>query len=317
MPSTRPGLPEAPLHEVVAGMPQLALHGLSENWLLKECGDRHWRMLADAFGLPQPAFRDRDGNRLYATFTGLSVTEARLDRVAEHDRLRFHGQVGRVSRTQYQSVQRVAVGDRRIATVAMVSAFLRRAVPGDNRSVLRALPHPFPLSLAPLSPAAGTVAADPQAPLPQLCQRFRREDWQDHRGFRRADRLPLGEVAIDQIAIDPCPHRDFNGAGFLYFAAFQAFLDQAEWALFRARGPGLVTTGRDLFYYGNINPGDRLGIGLCGVRQDGDRLSHWFEIRRASDGARIAEGFTERRAVSNANFSPLPCPSPAPGEGQS
>lgn len=268
---------------VTVGMPQLALNGLSEHWLLKECGHRHWLMLAEAFGLPQPAFRDRNGATLYATFTGLSLSDARLDHVAEHDTLRFHGRIGRVSRTQYQSIQRIAVDGQSVAAVAMVSAFLRRAVPGDNRSVLRALPHPFPLSL---------TDTDPQEPLPALCQTFRRAEWDEHRGFHRTDRRRLG-----QITIDPCPHRDFNGAGFLYFASFQSFLDQAEWARFRDLGTGLVTDSRDLFYYGNINPGDRLTLGLCGTRRDDGSLSHWFEIIRDSDGARIADGFTTRRVA--------------------
>lgn len=49
-------------------MPQMALGGLSETFLLKELGDLHWSLLAKAFGTPTEAFLDSEGNRLYATF---------------------------------------------------------------------------------------------------------------------------------------------------------------------------------------------------------------------------------------------------------
>jgi len=270
-----------PASSITVGMPQLSRNGLSETWLLKEAGHRHWQMLADAFGLALPAFRDRDGATLYATFTGLSMTGADLDRVAEHDRLRFSGRIARVSRTQYQSVQHVTRDGHSVATLALLSIFLRRAVPGDNRSVLRALPHPSPPMLTDVPPGA---------PLAPLCQRFRREDWEEHRGFRRADRQRTLSVCVD-----PCPHGDFNGAGFLYFASFQTILDRAEWALFRDVSATLVSAERDLFYFGNINPGERLTVWLCGERRDETGLSHWFEIVRDSDGARIADAFTTRR----------------------
>lgn len=270
-----------PSSTITVGMPQLSRNGLSETWLLKEAGHRHWLMLAAAFGLARPAFRDRDGATLYATFTGLSLTDAALDRVAEHDRLRFSGRIARVSRTQYHSVQHVTRDGRPVATLTLLSIFLRRAVPGDNRSVLRALPHPSP-------PLAAETA--PGAPLAPLCQRFRREDWDKHRGFHRADRRRTLSVSID-----PCPHGDFNGAGFLYFTSFQSILDRVEWALFRDVSATLVTAERDLFYAGNINPGDRLTVWLCGERRDDAGLSHWFEIVRDSDGTRIADAFTTRR----------------------
>lgn len=133
-----------PRHHVddmmTVGMPQLSLLGLSENWLLKECGHRHWMMLAELFGLPAPAFTDATGATLYATFTGLSLSDAHLDGVAEHDRLAFDGRIDRVSRTQFLGVQRITVAGRPIATVTLQSIFLKRAVAADNHSVVRAPP---------------------------------------------------------------------------------------------------------------------------------------------------------------------------------
>ena len=49
-------------------MPQMALGGLSESWLLKEFGDIHWSMTCDALNSQSHELTDELGNRLYATF---------------------------------------------------------------------------------------------------------------------------------------------------------------------------------------------------------------------------------------------------------
>jgi probable biosynthetic protein (TIGR04098 family) len=69
------------------------------------------------------------------------------------------------------------------------------------------------------------------------------------------------------------PHEDFNGADFLYFAAFQAMLDRAEWHWFHHSDPLLVTTGRQIFYTGNIELGDQVRTTLCGIVKKGGNLS--------------------------------------------
>jgi probable biosynthetic protein (TIGR04099 family) len=61
-----------------AGMPQLALNGLSENWLLKECGHRHWEALAVDAGHAVPEFIDDAGNKAYAAFTAVRLRDASL-----------------------------------------------------------------------------------------------------------------------------------------------------------------------------------------------------------------------------------------------
>ncbi|WP_207456297.1 Pnap_2097 family protein [Azospirillum sp. SYSU D00513] len=267
--------------DLLVGMPHLALNGLSETWLLKECGHRHWMMLARELGQPVPDFRDRTGATVYATFTAVSTADAALDQVEENDRLRFEGRIERVSRTQFQSTQRIAVGERTVARVTLLSVFLKRAQAGDNRSVVRAVPSRMPLAL--FEPGAGQGLAG-------TAYGFRDGSWGEHMGFRREERRILASHPID-----PCPHGDFNGAGFLYFASFQGFADRAEWAFHRDRSARLTTARRELFLYGNVNPGDRLTVNLCGLREGGEALDHWLEIVRQSDGSRIADVLSLRR----------------------
>ena len=58
---------------VVLGMPHLCLGGLSETWLLKECGHRHWLLLAHAARRAVPDFRYAGGDPVYAAFVAVTV----------------------------------------------------------------------------------------------------------------------------------------------------------------------------------------------------------------------------------------------------
>ncbi|WP_343054533.1 Pnap_2097 family protein, partial [Pararobbsia alpina] len=66
-------------------MPQLAYTGLSENWLLKECGHRHWEALAGDTGRRAPDFVDDHASKSYAAFTAIRLTGATLDAIDEND----------------------------------------------------------------------------------------------------------------------------------------------------------------------------------------------------------------------------------------
>ena len=54
-----PKLPD----RITLGMPHLSANGLSEGWLLKELGHRHWFLLAEAAGMAVPDFRTASENR--------------------------------------------------------------------------------------------------------------------------------------------------------------------------------------------------------------------------------------------------------------
>src|SRR6266571_179057 len=94
---------------IVLGMPHLCLGGLSETWLLKECGHRHWLMLAQAAGRALPGFRDAAGDPVYAAFVAVSVRDGELDAAREHDELGFASRLTRISRTRFMSVHRLSV----------------------------------------------------------------------------------------------------------------------------------------------------------------------------------------------------------------
>jgi probable biosynthetic protein (TIGR04099 family) len=271
-----PALPD----RIVLGMPHLCLGGLSETWLLRECGHRHWFLLAHAAGRAVPDFRDCAGDPVYAAFVAVTVRNAQFDAAHEHDELGFGSRLTRISRTRFMSVHRLAVRGRGVGEIVMTSVFVKRMQAGLNRSIARVevsgLP---PVETAPecADYAAGVAA-------------LRRGHWAEHFGFARAN-----ADALDRLVVDPCPAQDFNGADFLYFSSFQAFVDRAEWAFFRPVNPRATTRRRDIVYHGNIEPGDRVVVVLRAVRRGDSELGHWCRIERESDSSPLADVFTMRR----------------------
>jgi len=264
---------------IVLGMPHLCLGGLSETWLLKECGHRHWFQLAELAGLDRPEFHDEAGEPIYAAFLAVSVRDAAFETGREHNELAISSDLTRTSRSRFTSIHRLSVRARTIGEVAMTSTFVRRAQKGRNHTIARAevsgLP---PVGAAPHVMEFITESVN-----------LRSNRWDAHLGFKRD-----AATVIDRFEFDPCPAQDFNGADFLYFASFQAFVDRAEWSFFRPDGPFPATRRRDIIYRRNIDPGERVIANLLQFRRNDEILSHWYCLQRAQDKLPIADIFTVR-----------------------
>lgn len=270
---------EAPA-TVLLGMPHLSLKGLSETWLLKECGHRHWLMIAAAAGRALPDFRDADGEPVYAAFCAATIRNAKFGVMGENDELAFSSDLARISGAQFVSLHRLSCDGRLVGEVELVSVFVKRRERGKNRSIAR-------VSLEGLPPIRKSERFDRAAGVAAM---IRSDRWTAYFGFERAK----GRCEA-QLRIRPCPSQDFNGAGFLYFAAFQSFVDRAEWELLEdASLVDYMTIDRDIIYHGNIEPGERIVLRLLSQRKEDHVLAHWFEIARESDGARLADVFTRR-----------------------
>jgi len=256
VPASRSAIPDA---RIVLGMPHLSGTGLSEPWLLKECGHRHWQMLAAAAGRAVPDFRAPDGTPIYAAFTGITVAADGFAACGEHEVLTVRSRLSRISRGRVFGEHVLTVDGRAVGRVGMTSAFVRRTRPGVNASVVRAevpgLPPPGPDAAAEAHAAAIAALAPPTA---------------DGEGG------PVVELA-------PCPSLDFNGAGFLYFVSYVAFADRAEWALApaAARRPLLHRTVR---FLGNVDVGEHVVV----RHRAGDGGTVRLDLSAASDGRPLA-----------------------------
>ena len=268
---------------IVLGMPQLCQGGLSETWLLKDIGHRHWTMLAAALGQSLPEFEDAQGAAVHAAFNAVAVRQGDLRRARANAVLHVASDLTRLSNTQFRTLHRLSTEGRMLAEVEVISTFVKRMLPGVNRSAAAATP----LGLPPL------VRRTPMTGFAAEASALRAERWETHFGFRRSD----GHRQSD-IVIDPCPSQDFNGVGFLYCAMFQSFVDRAEWAFFRITDRQLATSRRDIIYRGNIEVGDRIIVSLMAVRRDDRAVRHWCRLTREAGEETLADIFTDRELVT-------------------
>jgi probable biosynthetic protein (TIGR04099 family) len=268
-------------------MPHLSFVGLSENWLLKQCGDLHWSMLAERMGFGSSDFRDTAGRRLYAAFVAIQVDECTLAEIREDDRLDIASEISRISRTQYQSRHVLTQNGRACGRVSMVSVFVRRTVEGSNRGIER----------GPMGQGGEAIAISPESAsaLASDAKKLRADDWW-HMGFSASQPDDLAAYEFK-----PCRYSDFNGAKFLYFASFQSIVDRAESVWWPQAFPLFLTCRRDLFYHSNIDLGDTITVRMRGCRKLGLLRTHWAELRRSVDNARIADVFTTKIALNAAH----------------
>lgn len=257
------------MQPVLTGMPELCRAGLSENWLLKACGHRHWLALAEAHGLARPEFCDVTGVRLYPAFTNLRILDGMLGAVGENQWLDFAVNLQRIGRTSFRSTIAVACDGNPVATVEMDTAFILRTAKGSNTAVRRAVVG-RPCRLLPRGPTIRRAAGLLWEPGPQLAT----------------------------VSLDPSPHEDFNGVGFLYFAAFQSLLDRAEWYWFGNSHPVAATHFRHLTFLSNAELGDRVTATLRDERRSASEHRHNTELSRESDGVVIGRAITCRKLQS-------------------
>lgn len=272
-----------PSDAIRLGMPHLCANGLSESWLLKELGHRHWLMLAGAAGRNGPEFRDGRGQRVYPAFCAVSITDGDFGTARENNVLTVASSQSRLSRTQVASRHELACDGRSIGSVEMISAFVRRGETGSNCAVARTTVDGLPL-----------VDADRRAKrLGALAADFRADRVAEHMGFRLSDTKPIASFTFD-----PCPSQDFNGAGFLYFASFVAFVDRAEWQFDRGRALSATTVRRDVFFRGNVDRGERVRVVFFDAWRERSAFGHRCRLERPADGAVLADVFTIRTVGS-------------------
>lgn len=258
------------------GMPHLCPTGLSENWLWKELGHRHWNLIARTFGRAAAGFDPTSAEPTYAAFRHIALRGGDLGAVRENDELDLRSILTQVSATRVRSRHFVGHGDRPIADVEMTSVFVRRLTGGVNRSVVRVRMGGSD-ETAPAGPRAGPERARGASPA---------------RGAPPASDPQGDERDIGTAVIEPCPELDFNGAGLLYFSSFVAAVDRAEWRLSgKARSPSGIVR-RDAVFHANIEIGDDLVVRLLAPAAAQGR--HRAVIHSRSDGKLLAEVVTGR-----------------------
>jgi probable biosynthetic protein (TIGR04099 family) len=272
--STDSVLERALAPDILIGMPHLTPSGLSENWLLKELGHRHWLMLARSAGMENADFRDREGREVYAAISALSMRGMKLPQIRANDVLSISSAVNRLSRTQIWSRHELTIQKRSVGSVELISTFVGRMREDDNHSIARVIIDGLPN----IDPGATNC-------LQSLAAVMRNKTVTDHFSFS----TERGSC-FARSTLQPDENRDFNGAGLLYFSSFPLIADSVIRNEFGLHPMRLDCLDRDVFYSSNLNVGETVDVELVNasltaeicafhvriVRQDGTDMAHMF-----------------------------------------
>jgi probable biosynthetic protein (TIGR04098 family) len=303
--------PEAP-RRIRLGMPHLDAGGLSENWLFRDAGDRHWEAIARGLGVATDEIRSETGERLYPTVVAVRARyDLPLASVRENDLFEAAAEVVPCGRACAHGRVVVAIGGHRGHFVLeLLTTFAARGAGGSLRmATLESglAGHWIPVGGEPAIAAIARAA---------------------RRGEPIADPftgpvMAAGGPPLAALDYEPSPYADYNGAGLLYFASYVTIADSAERRLVRhlgldrsrradivglrnpprPRGAGgsrdwaLITSAvrRDVFYYENLPLGATLTAALLAFEEDGTGVTTRIRLSRRDDGGRPMADIVTRR----------------------
>lgn len=313
LPAPAPAVPEAP-RRVRVGMPHLDAGGLSEGWLLREAGDRHWEAIARRLDTATDDICSDAGERLYPTVVALRARyDAPLAVVRENQVIDFSAEVVPCGRAcaHGRLVARVDIGSGSVAlaerfSVELLTSFAARNAEGGLRTTVPA-PH--------LARRWEPVGVEPA--IAAIARAARRGELVTDSFAGPA--LEVTGPALAEIDYEPSPYADYNGAGLLYFAAYVTIADTLERRMVRRLwldggppGPGAdgardwalatSTVRRDVFYYENLPLGAHLRAALMSFTRDRLGVTTRLRLTRAEPGApgdrrRVMADVVTRRAL--------------------
>ncbi|WFS00313.1 Pnap_2097 family protein [Rhizobium tumorigenes] len=266
---------------LLVGMPHMTPHSLSETWLMKELGHRHWLMLARELDMENADFRTAEGNEAYAAICATSLNAEGFGDVKANDILTIRSKLSAVSMTQTSTTHELSVKGRYIGGAELISTFVHRRTQGCNRSIARvavSIPRPEIYKPSQLSKTASDL-------------RNRRLD--RHWGLPVIPSKPL-----PALSFRPSASEEFNGAGLFYFAEFQAMAERALETFIPDKPP---TTHREVFFLGNIETNETVFFDLLSC--DAQTKTFHGQLRRQT-GKVIATMFMRCDAAPRTRNGP-------------
>jgi len=239
-------------------MPQMAVRGLSENWLFKFCGDLHWQEVCRRHGVRSDELTDEAGRRVYTSFVAIRARYKRpLAHIAENDTLEFTTHLDRYGPALMRSRHSGAIRGAGAIELEMLTKFVVRSQEEKNelrQASVRATATGPIVELAMPPPLSLDFQAARKGSAPRIAAGIALQAFPSAQG---------------EIVYDPNPFTDFNGAGLLYFASYPAIADHlerlilmrsADYRSFADRDWAVLasTVARDTYYFGNLDLGDAI-----------------------------------------------------------
>jgi probable biosynthetic protein (TIGR04098 family) len=280
----------------LVNMPQMALTGLSESWLMKEIGNLHWHMLCDDLGVKSNEIFDEFGNRLYATFVRITVEgNSSLKDFKENDYLHISGNIKQINSMLYCSTVKLDCAGK-LFVASLTTSFTSRDDDTDNTKLTKGVPRKGNNKI-------NTISDMPK----HVLEIIKYKKSTIHNICLCDHNFDLTDISIFQQSYNINPYTDINGVGLLYYAAYPLISDvceleyfnktmhsQIHWALRSA------TMSRDIIYLGNCNISDVIYYDLNSCQTlSANKVALQSTLRRKSDNAPIAKLFTIKQMLNS------------------
>ena len=217
------------LRHVIAGLPQLDIHTLSEDWALAAALESTWVLLSESLGLKPSRWLDAQGERMYGAVMALATRFDLVDVIREDDEIAAETEILAIRKPHAWAVTRFSVGGSVKAEVWLLTSFIKRHSKGSNKKFSKVR------DLWRVEDVNGTVIDD-------LLDRHHTEKTAE------IDAAPAMDYEVNRI-------QDFNTADFLYFKNFVRIAKAAEWRANRGQ-PVRLNATRECFYFGNVEDGE-------------------------------------------------------------
>lgn len=268
----------------VVNMPQMALGGLSESWLLKEMGDFHWFQLCEGLNTKSFDLTDQTDERLYATFVRIRhESNKSLGAFQENEKIELGGTIKRFGSSMYFS-KNVLYNDDKKVDFRMMTTFSSRG--HDNSKLTKGKPH---------SGIKNDILELDE--MPDFGQKYRMIRKQVENSIVLSGvNFEMKEAAVFQMDYDINPYHDINGVNLLYFAAYPIISDFCEYNFIK-KNKGAInktnTIARDIFYFNNCNINDNILYQLNEFELiENNRVKIQSTLIRKSDHATLAKIFS-------------------------
>jgi probable biosynthetic protein (TIGR04098 family) len=212
-----------------AGLPQLDIHTLSEDWALATALENHWIVLARSMGLKPSDWLDSQGDRMYGAVIHLTTAFDLDNPLREDDAFAAETAFLAIRKPHALSATRYTVDGQVKAEVRILSSFIKRKVRGSNKKFAKVRD-------------IWTVGDFEGEMIDAALDRH-------HAMKTQAADLALAmEYEVNRI-------QDFNTADFLYFKNFIRISKAAEWRQNRGN-PTRLNSTREVWYFGNVEDGE-------------------------------------------------------------
>jgi probable biosynthetic protein (TIGR04098 family) len=290
-------------------IPQMLYGRMSENWLLKELGDIHWEMISKGLGAPSDAIFDSNGERLYASFVRIQWScqnDIGLKRFVENDETIIESCLEQFKTKMFLSngtVKNITRGST--LQTSMISIFSARKN-DDNQNLVKGTPVQKDDSKVPLLkiiPKYVKAFFNVKNHISSLATA--EEETSNMHYFYDSEFTILAEPLFTRT-YEVEPYDDINGVGLLYFASYPNISDKCERHFFEEHiliegekinwAVHATCIARDIHYYGNANPNEKLIYQLDqAILVDDLTIQLTSSLYREKDGQIIAKIFTVKK----------------------